>query len=396
MNLSNQIKVTKWLTLAASLAFSHVVSADSYDFPRLLAIGTPSTMTGSFAATNGWAPILQEDKGINVRVIPEDSELQRYRRLNFRQDLAMSAVAVSELESQTQGLDGYAGYPASKQRVVWQNVDTPWGIVTRGDSPLNTMEDLKKGGVKISVPSFSPSLGLNVTHALPAFLGVSPENAEELFEFVPTSSYADTCKAVVERKVDIAICSPISGVLSEMEGAPSGIKWISMDSSNVEGWKRYLDYRTVIIPTTIDIGVSSARGVDGFISNFVYAMPAEATVESAYNMAKWMHQSFESYKSTHPLNSRMSLDVFRNYLDKSAMPVHEGTVKYLKEVGAWTEEDDAWNQAAIEKMDRWYGARQAALAEAKDKRIRPSHDNPEYMEILSQHTESLEVFKSRL
>src|SRR5699024_4136916 len=397
--VSRHIKATKKsLLLAACLTFGLTAQAQADDsaFPRLLAIGTPSTLTASFAGTNGWAPLLQKDKGVTVRVIPEDSELQRYRRLNIRKDLGMSAVSVSELEAQIQGLDGYAGFPAVAQRIVWHNIDTPWGLVVRGDSKIESVEDLKKGKVKVSVPSFSPILTLNMTHALPAYLGIAPEDVEDYFELVPTASYVESCKAVVERKVDVAMCAPISGVLAEMEGAPGGIKWLSMDSDNVEAWKRFLQYRPTALPATIEIGVSSARGVDGLTSNCVCVMPEDASVDFVYNMSKWLHESFDDYKGTHPLNSRMSLQVFRTYLDRSPIPVHEGTVKYLKEVGAWTEEDDVWNQEAIEKMSKWSSARDAALADARKKRIRPGHDNPEFMELLEQHTKHLERFTTRL
>src|SRR5690606_28366500 len=131
-----------------------------------------------------------------------------------------------------------------------------------------------------------------------------------------------------------------------------------------EGWSRYLDSRPMLVPTEISMGVETARGVGGATSNFVYAVPADAETELVYNLAKWMHTAYDGYKGTHPLAARMSLEEFRRYLDRSPLPVHEGTVKYLREIGAWTEEDDAWNNAAIEKMDAWIAARQAAMKEA--------------------------------
>lgn len=150
------------------------------------------------------------------------------------------------------------------------------------------------------------------------------------------------------------------------------------------------------IPAEITFGVSTAKGVDGLTSNFIYASPADADADFAYTLAKWFHESFDDYKGTHPLATRMSLDVFRDYMDRSSVPVHEGTVRYLKEIGEWTEEDEAANQASIEKMDRWIEAREAALKEARENRIVPDEDNEDYMEIFNKHTEGLEGFKSRL
>jgi hypothetical protein len=181
-----------------------------------------------------------------------------------------------------------------------------------------------------------------------------------------------------------------------MEGAPGGIRWLSLDSDNKEGWNNYLQYRPMLIPTKIDLGVPTARGVDGATSNFLYAVPADADADFAYHMAKWFHQSYDAYKGTHPMAARMSLELFRGYLDRTSLPIHEGTVKYLREIGAWTEQDDAWNDAAIAKMDRWVTARNAAIAEAREKGVEIQFQNEAFLDILRTHTKGFEGFRSRL
>ena len=374
---------------------AHGAESD-YELPRMLVIGTPGTSSGSFASTNGWAPILQEEVGSMVRIIPEDSETMRYRRLTQRKDINVSSVSAAEMRFQTEGIGGYAATEPAQQRILWHHNDTPWGFVVSGDSDLHTLEDLKKGGVRVAKSMQSPPMITAVTEALPAFLGLSEEEAQQKLSYVPASSYAANCRSVVEGKADVAYCSPISSVLSEMEGAPGGIRWLPMDQDNTEGWDGYLTHRPMLVPTEIDLGVSTAQGVDGATSNFLYTIPADADTDFAYNLAKWLHQSFDSYKDTHPLAARMSVDVFRNYLDLTPLPVHEGTVKYLKEIGVWTEEDDAWNEQAIAKMERWTEARNAAMAEAQEAGVEIGFENQAYLDILNKHTKDLEGFKSRL
>ena len=104
--------------IGAALAFSttSLAQASDYKWPRLLVIGTPGTATGSFASTNGWAPILQNEMGPTVRIVPEDNEPQRYRRLTDRKDIAISSVAAAEMRFQTMGIGGYAAVkPVAKQ-----------------------------------------------------------------------------------------------------------------------------------------------------------------------------------------------------------------------------------------------------------------------------------------
>ena len=131
-------------------------------------------------------------------------------------------------------------------------------------------------------------------------------------------------------------------------------------------------------------------------SNFVYAVPETADIDFAYNMAKWLHQSHDNYKGSHALATRMSVDLFREFLNSNPIPVHEGTVKYLREIGEWTDEDDAWNNAAIEQMDKWIAARQEGLKQAMEQGVQVDFENEEFLAIMEKATEGLPAFRSRL
>lgn len=385
-------------SMAGALAFSAITAAQADDdsMPNLLVIGTPGTSSGSFASTNGWGPTLQKDLGINVRVVPEDSEVQRHRRLTERRDLALSSVSAAELRFQIQGIGHYATMTPVPQRVIWHHNDTPWGFVVSGDSDLHSMDDLKQGGLRVAQGQFSPPMIAAVRDGLPAYLGMTPEEGAANFQFVPASSYVENCRTVVEGRADVAYCATVSSVMAEMEGAPGGIRWLPMDLDNTEAWAGFLEHRPMVVPGTITMGVSSSKGIDGLASNFLYSAPADVDEEFAYRMAKWFHQSFDEYKGSHPLSTRMSLEVFREYLDRSPLPVHEGTVRYLKEINVWTAEDEGWNQEAIKKMDSWMAAREAALAEAQSRGIKPNANNDQFMAIVKKHTQGLEGFRTRL
>ncbi|MGR3321482.1 MAG: TAXI family TRAP transporter solute-binding subunit [Pseudooceanicola sp.] len=389
-----------WRGIAAGLAVSTALvsgplAAQDFEWPRLLVIGTPSTSTGSFASTNGWAPVLQQETGMVVRVVPTGSEPERYKRLVEREDIQISSVSASEMRFQIQGITGYAAVPAKSMRMIWHHNDTPWGFVTSGNSDVQGLEDLKNGGVRFAQAASSPAMTEAVKVGIPAYLGMSPEEAEQTIEYIPTSSYGENCKSVVEGKADIAYCSPISSVLSEMEAAPGSIRWLPMPADN-PGWDAYLDINPMLVPSEISVGVSTAKGVPGATSNFVYAVTTDTDADFVYNMAKWFDTSYANYSKTHMLAARMSRELWRGYLDRTPMPVHEGTVRYLKEIGIWTEADDEWNQEAIEKMDAWIAARDAALKEAREAGVELNFENEEYLAILEKHTKDLAGFRSRL
>ena len=78
------------------------------------------------------------------------------------------------------------------------------------------------------------------------------------------------------------------------------------------------------------------------------------------------------------------------------MPIHEGTVKYLREINAWTAEDDAWNDEAIKKMDSWISARKAAMEEAAKSGVKADFQDEKFLAIVEKHTKGLEGFRTRL
>lgn len=398
-SMSRRHTLASAAAVAAALTFSvsTAVAADgSYTWPKLLVVGTTGTVGSTFAPTNGWAAILQKEIGTTVRIVPVDNELQRMLRLTDRKDIAISGVTVPELRFQVEGLGGYAAAKPAAQRIVWHLNDSPWGFVTSGKSDLQSIADVKKGGVRVAEGVFAPTMSAAVRKALPAFLDIPLDQADKVLKYVPASSYAENCRAVVEDKADVAWCSAVSAVTAEMEGAPGGIRWLSLPSDDQAAWERYLEQRPTHIPTTIDFGVKSAHGTGGISSVFVYSATPDADADLVYNLAKWFHGSYDAYKGTHAFTPRMSLELFRKFLDHSPMPVHEGTIRYLREIGAWTDADDAWNKAAIEKMDRWVAARQAAMDEARGAGVKIDFQNEEFLAILRKHTDGLESFRTRL
>ena len=380
------------------LVFSPESFAQEKEFkwPRFLRIATPGTASASFASTNAWAPLLQGDTGTMARVIPEDSEPGRYERLAIKKEFELASISTADARFSREGIDAYSTLKGAPTRVVWHHNDTPWLFVVRGDSKFKTIYDLKQEGVKVSVSSQAPTMALAVKKALPAFLGWTPEEAEKNWIFVPSGSYAENCRSVTDGRADVAWVAPISSVLAEMSGHPKGIRFLGQPLDDKEGWEGWLKYRPTHIPSKINMGVSAAIGVDGLTSNFIYWTYGDMGEDTVYNLAKWLNESFDKYKDSHALCKRMSIEYFREFLNHCGLPVHKGTVKYLREIGKWTEDDDKWNEEAIEKEGKWFQAREKALKEADEKGVKMHWENEEFLEIIKKHTKGLPIFKTRL
>ncbi len=382
--------------LLAILTSIPAFAEEKFNWPPMLRVATPSTQSGSFASTNGWAPMLQEDTGMMVRVVPEDSEIRRYIRFTDGKEFELVSTSIAEHAYATMGRDGYASIKPVAVRVVWHHNDTPWGFAVRGDSKYKTIYDLKQKGVRIALSTQSPPMMKAVQEALPAFIGWTKEEAAENWTFVPVGSYAEGARSIPEGKADVAYVAPISSITQEMESHPKGLRWLAMPLDDKKGWEGYLKHRPTAIPTTLDFGVKSAIGVDSLSSNFIYWTRTDIDQEMVYRLAKWFHENFDEYKATHGLAKRMSIEHFRKFLNHSPFPVAEGTVRYLKEIGQWTEKDDKWNEEMIQKMDQWIAARNAAMKEAESKGVKLHWQDEQYLEILKKHTEGIPIYKTRL
>jgi TRAP transporter TAXI family solute receptor len=378
------------------MGLSSFTLAGEYKWPPLIRIATPGTQSAGFASTNGWGAKFSEAMGVQVRVIPEDSEVRRYIRFTEGKEFELDSVTVADSSYALQGMIGYADKRCYPFRGVWHHNDTPWGFVVRGDSKFKDIYDLKQKGVRVALAVGQPPMVTAVKEALSGFIGWTKEEAEKNWVFVPTSSYAENCRSVTDGKADVAYAANVSAVIFEMEAHPSKIRWLEMPHKDKAGWKQYLKFRPTTIPTKIDFGVPSSIGVEALTSGFIYWARADADQEMTYQLAKWFHQSFDKYKDTHALNKRMELKHFRNYLNYSCLPVSEGTIRYLKEIGQWSAADDKWNNEAIALMDRWVKARNAALDEAKAKGVKIHWENKDYLAILERHTKDIPLFMTRI
>ncbi len=306
-------------------------------------------------------------------------------------DLAVIGHAVTF--DMLRGDIGFAERRAYPLRTVWLANDTPWAFVVRGDSKFKTIYDLKQKDVRMAIFAGNPPMVMFAQEALPAFLGWTKEEAVKNWTFVPTSSYAENCRSVTDGKADVSWVSPASAIAFEMEAHPAKIRWLEMPLKDKEGWKRTLKVRPTTVPSKLSFGAPSAIGVEAVTSTFLYWAPADTDQEMIYQITKWLHQNHDNYKETHPLNKRMEIKHFRDYLNYQFFPVADGTVRYLKEIGQWSAADDKWNNEAIALMDRWVKARNAALDEAKAKGVKIHRDNTEYMAIMEKHTKDIPTFR---
>jgi TRAP transporter TAXI family solute receptor len=353
--------------------------ASAWQWPSTFAITTTGTATAGYAQTLSWGSLLEEQTGMKVRVIPSDNYAERARAHKAGQSV-LSINTITEVFTQCEASETHAtreGGPY-ETRIFWSNARVPFGFIVTKDSDIKTIYDLKKRKPKIALFSPSPTSVLQVK-ALLAMI----ELDEKDVTFVPVTTWGSSTKSVPEGKADVAFASPIAAVSFEAEASAKGIRWLELPKEDKEGLGRYSRIIRGVSFAPASKGVKSAHGVHMVANISYYHALASADPELIYQVAKWLGENHSKYKDKHPDSGDMNIEIQRENLDLARqmnyLPVHDGTIRYLKEKGKWHPADTAWNDKNKELLARYVKAYKAAIAAADEKNIKIAPDNKDWV-----------------
>jgi len=251
-----------------------------------------------------------------------------------------------------------------------------WGPVALGDSGINTMADIKRkaetDGIKVTVVTTSEEPQQSIV----GVLQWAQVNIEDV-QWTPMDSPPLNSRFLMDGKSDLTYTYHSTASWYEVEASPHGLVWIPMDFENdPEGAERFLavypwtgmDYATGGLPTSE--GVPMARGISPYITR------AETDPELIYQMVKWLDENYDRYKEGGPWAATMTMENLLAIAEDNYEPIHDGSVRYLEEIGLWTPELEAKRQNNIKLMKLWVDAYQDAinLADAKDIKIDPKNE----------------------
>jgi TRAP transporter TAXI family solute receptor len=372
------------------------ISAEAFKWPETLLIGTPRIGATSHSIPQALAPLIQKTTGVKrVRITPVESEAGRHQDL-LNKAFDIDSKSVSDMELAIVGIGGNAEKERGYTRIIWHQEDKAWPWITLRDSPVNSIYDVKKqNGWRVAVNASAPAM-VEGSQAFVAFLNLTPEEEKRCIRYVEFGSYAANCRSIIEDKADCTYLSSTASLAYEVAANPRGVKVIDLPLTDKKGWARFIERRPTVIPTTVTSGVKAFIGKTAFTSNYIYRVRADMSEDLAYNLSKWFHVHYKDYKSITEGADRQSIEIFREFLNHAAWPVHVGTVRYLKEIGMWTAKDDEWNQKAIEIEKKYNEAYAKAKAEAKKKNIQISISNKEWMGLWERHKAGLPRLRARL
>jgi len=260
------------------------------------------------------------------------------------------------------------------------------GFATGKDSTIKTPYDIAPGTRIIELSGFGGAAVRQLNTALLAWGNLTPDDVE----FVPAGSFGAQVMFLMEGKGDIAIMVPQAPYSFEVEASPGGLAWINMNAEeDPAAAKRYTDIWPTFGFSAVEMGVPSAIDIHMMANPTGYIVRADADTELVYNMTKWMAENYDRYKDGHPALVTATVDNLLYLAEHAYTPLHDGTVKYLKEIGRWTPAHEKRQQENIALISRYVEAYETAIDTADDQGIRVSPQNEAWIELWENYKKEL-------
>jgi hypothetical protein len=355
---------------------------EEWQWPESLVLVTMSTRSPNYGSLVAWTTAFGEDVPTKFRVITEsDTRLfsmwtkeGRIRASSPHQNRSMFYVA--------RGF-GRRDWGPYESRIWMPAGISSWGPVVLGTSDIKTVYDIKPG-TKTTVVTTAEEPQQSIVGVI-RWANLDPED----IVWIPMSSPPLNARFLLDGKSDLTYTYHTTASWYEVEASPYGLRWLPLDFENdPEGAERFLsvypwtgfDYATGGLPTSE--GVPMALGISPYITS------AETDEELIYRMVKWLDENYDRYKEGGAWAATMTMENLMEIASYNYEPIHDGSVRYLEEIGLWTEELEAKRQFNIEQMKLWVDAYQAAIAMADDRGIDVNPDNEEWIELWENYRAS--------
>jgi len=311
---------------------------------------------------------------IKLRVVPCGDDISRLVPVRTG-DVDFALVGLGSYFAE-QALDQFAdrAWGPQPMRLIIQVpplTATGAAIMVRGDSGIKVPADLK--GKRYAWLIASPSCTM-IVEAVLAYAGLTWDDVE-IIEF---PSYSAACRAVVDGSADFVQCSTAVGAAYELEASIHGVGWLTVDPDDKEGWERLRKVMPPIFSFKATAGAGILEEKPIWMTGQMYPILCcwdWQDEDLVYRITKAIQDTYDLYKDAHP--GLPGWKVEKGLAIPPQNPYHPGAIKYYKEIGLWTAENDEWQKEGLEVQAKLKAAWEAAIEEADEKGI-SAKDFPDF------------------
>lgn len=322
---------------------SKMTAYSDLKLPKSLSFASHGVGSSVYNMSSGIAEAIKMKTGMDVRVLPYPSDMEKVLTLQSGgADICMWAISSAYFA--INGKDFFKDMGPQKLRMIWHANGWYLGLLTRGDSNIREMKDLK--GKRVAYYSGSPGFRL----AVRSFLSFGNLSYDDVIK-VPVSGYAAGLVAVLSVQADAAYGGTGAPKALELATSRHGIHWLPMPANDKEGWARILKHADFYKPVMADIGAGASPENPVPIAQASCLITSLPTLpdDIAFAIAKVAAEEHALYVDALPTElNKWTLKGATTDLPQT-MPYHPGSIKYFKEVGAWSHEAETWQREMLEK-----------------------------------------------
>jgi TRAP transporter TAXI family solute receptor len=308
---------------------------------KRISIGTNKAGTTYFVLGGGFAKLFQEKLGIRSNAQPHAGSSVYIPLL----DQGEIALGINSSIDSSLAYHGGKPYPRAmtKLRALARIWVLPYGYFVRANSGIKTVEDLKGKKVVIDLKANVSLAAFN--WAIMATGGLDKNSLQP----IAVGGIGQGLNAVVEGRADAAPIALGIPLLRKADASiPGGIRIIALGK---KGTTAFLNSRvggTLAIttkPSKRNVGVKKPIKVGAF--NSFLNVGSQVTDDEAYKLAKVLHENWKALQKDYPPLRGVPANGLAAPVNPH--PYHAGAVRYYKEVGLWTKENEKHRAMIMKK-----------------------------------------------
>lgn len=312
--------------------------------------------SSGYAEASGIADAIMKNQPVRVRIMPSGTSIGRL--LPLKQGRAQYGFLANELYFAAEATYDFS-VPTWGPQDVRVVLARPAGgsLACAGDVGINSLADLR--GKRIGYVRGNPSVNVK-SDAYLAFAGLTRNDVEVVW----FGSYNAMKTAVINNQLDCFSSVTTSANMREIQASPRGLTYPPFPPGDQQGWARLREVADFFQPyrETAGAGISPQNPVNLVGYRYpILTTYANTSADEVYELAKAIDQSMDQIRTITASAGNWALD--KSGRTPADAPWHEGSIRYLKERGIWSEEDQAWQDRRLARMQRiqagWEEARRS-------------------------------------
>ena len=140
-----------------------------------------------------------------------------------------------------------------------------------------------------------------------------------------------------------------------------------------------------------ELGVEEIWGLTTMIGIANFWCCPDFDTDLGYEFTKWFDENYELYKDKGNKLKSYTFECLRQAVDSAMAPVHDGTIKYLKEKGFWAPAHDARQEYNLKLMTWYCEAWETALSRAGARGIPVSSKSDAWIKLWSDYKKEIQI-----